>query len=119
MKTYSMGEAEAVIGVKAHVLRYWETIVPGIAPQKDESGKRIYTARDIERLSRLKHLIYEKKYTIEGARDALLAEEASSAESPSAARLKLLHQVSGLRAEMLDLYQALKRQPPPEAPPGA
>jgi DNA-binding transcriptional MerR regulator len=110
MKTYSIGEVEEIIGVKSHVLRYWETIVPGIAPQKDMSGRRIYTQRDIERFSRLKYLIQEKKFTIEGARNELMAEASDisgTAENSGGAltRAWLLKEVSGIRSALLDIYR--------------
>ncbi|MDR1786298.1 MAG: MerR family transcriptional regulator [Spirochaetaceae bacterium] len=114
MKTYGIGEVEAVLGVKAHVIRYWETVMPGIGPQKDDSGKRRYTLRDVERLSRLKHLIQDKIYTIEGARDALIAGEASLSEDPSGAAFTLLRQVRELRAGMMDLYHGLTEETSPD-----
>jgi DNA-binding transcriptional MerR regulator len=109
MKTYSIGEVEEIIGVKSHVLRYWETIVPGIAPQKDMSGRRIYTQRDIERFSRLKYLIQEKKFTIEGARNELIAEASDiSGEAQTGGALSragLLSTMSAIRSELLDIYR--------------
>ncbi|MBQ5472644.1 MAG: MerR family transcriptional regulator, partial [Treponema sp.] len=69
---YSIGQIEELTGVKAHILRYWEEVIPGFAPQKDVGGRRIYTQRELELVLRLKYLIYEKKYTIEGARDQLI-----------------------------------------------
>ena len=63
---YSIGQVEEITGVKAHVLRYWEEIIPGFAPQKDIGGRRIYSQRELELVMRLKFLIYEKKFTIEG-----------------------------------------------------
>ena len=59
---YSIGQVEEITGVKAHVLRYWEEIIPGFAPQKDIGGRRIYSQRELELVMRLKFLIYEKKF---------------------------------------------------------
>ena len=56
---YSIGQVEEITGVKAHVLRYWEEIIPGFAPQKDIGGRRIYSQRELELVMRLKFLIYE------------------------------------------------------------
>ena len=112
MKTYSIGEVEDIIGVKSHVLRYWETIVPGIAPQKDMSGRRIYSQRDIEKFSRLKYLIQEKKFTIEGARNEMMAEAsgisgAAENSGGALARAELLRNMSSIRSELLDIYRLL------------
>ncbi|GMO46851.1 MAG: MerR family transcriptional regulator [Treponemataceae bacterium] len=104
MKSCTIGEVENIIGVKAHVLRYWEEIIPGIAPQKDMSGRRIYSQRDIEKFSRLKYLIYEKKFTIEGARNQLISEAADIACAPEI-HGELLRQLSGTRAELLEIYR--------------
>ena len=74
MAGYLIGEVEEITGVKAHVLRYWEEVIPGIAPKKDLGGRRVYSSRDIQTIMRLKFLIQEKKFTIEGARSELIAE---------------------------------------------
>ena len=74
MATYSIGEIEELTGIKAHVLRYWEEVIPGFAPKKDMGGRRVYFDRDIQTIMRLKYLIQEKKFTIEGARSELIAE---------------------------------------------
>jgi DNA-binding transcriptional MerR regulator len=103
MKSYTIGEVEEIIDVKAHVLRYWETIVPGIAPQKDMGGRRIYSQRDIEKFSRLKYLIQERKFTIEGARNELISEAARACAGEIHA--ELLRQISDTRAELLDVYK--------------
>jgi DNA-binding transcriptional MerR regulator len=106
VKTYSIGEVEVFIGVKTHVLRYWETIIPGIAPQKDSSGRRNYSLRDIEKFSRLKFLIQQKKFTIEGARNELIAE--ASRVTASNAHAEILRLLSDLRSELIDLYRLTK-----------
>ena len=54
-------EYEELTGIKAHVLRYWEEVIPSIAPKKDLGGRRIYSQRNLETILRLKYLIYEKK----------------------------------------------------------
>ena len=55
---YSIGDVEALTGVKAHILRYWETIVPGIAPQKDFGGRRLYLQAEI---FNLREKIYDRR----------------------------------------------------------
>ena len=58
MATYSIGEIEELTGIKAHVLRYWEEVIPGFAPKKDMGGRRVYFDRDIQTIMRLKYLIH-------------------------------------------------------------
>lgn len=100
---YSIGQVEEITGVKAHILRYWEEIIPGFAPQKDIGGRRIYSQRELEFVMRLKFLIYEKKFTIEGARDQLIAEVDSVNDNA-----ELVHQISELRKDLTDLYFSIK-----------
>ena len=66
MGQYSIGDVEEISGIKAHVLRYWEEVIPSIRPRKDLGGRRVYSQRDLEVIFRLKYLISEKKFTIEG-----------------------------------------------------
>ena len=100
---YSIGQVEEIRGVKAHVLRYWEEIIPGFAPQKDIGGRRIYSQRELELVMRLKFLIYEKKFTIEGARDQLIAEVDSVNDNAD-----VIRQISELRKDLTDLYFEIK-----------
>ena len=68
---YSIGEVSDLLGVKQHVLRYWETQFPALKPKKNRAGNRIYKVRDIKFLLTLKNLLYEKGFTIAGARKKL------------------------------------------------
>ena len=68
---YSIGEVCQITGLKPHVLRYWETQFKGIVPVKNRAGNRAYRRREIEMVQLVKELLYEKKYTIEGARQRL------------------------------------------------
>lgn len=103
--TYTIGEVEEVSGVKANVLRYWETVIPGFAPRKDLGGRRIYTERELDIVLRLKHLIYERKFTIEGARNEIL-HEAEKYESKS----DLMQEIQELRTELTNLYLMIRKQ---------
>lgn len=72
--TYTIGQIEDLTGVKAHILRYWEEVVPGFTPQKDLTGRRVYSQREVDLILRLKFLINEKKFTAEGAGQQILEE---------------------------------------------
>ncbi|MEM8557531.1 MAG: MerR family transcriptional regulator [Bacteroidota bacterium] len=69
--TYSIGEVAKRTGVKAHTLRYWETEFDGLQPAKDDMGNRTYSEADIAFVERIRYLLYEAKYTQEGARQVL------------------------------------------------
>jgi len=68
---YSIGEVSRITGLPSSVLRFWETEFDGVRPAKNRAGKRIYRQIEIERILRIKKLLYEDRYTIEGARKAL------------------------------------------------
>ena len=68
---FRIGEVSKLTGLKQHVLRYWETEFPAVAPKKMGSNHRMYRRKDVESILEIKHLLYEKRYTIEGARKHL------------------------------------------------
>jgi DNA-binding transcriptional MerR regulator len=68
---FKIGEAARLVGVKPYVLRYWETEFKSVKPQKTRSQQRLYKKRDVELLLQIRHLLYDKRYTIEGARTRL------------------------------------------------
>jgi DNA-binding transcriptional MerR regulator len=71
---FRIGEVSDLVGVEPYVLRYWETEFPAVGPKKSDTGHRMYRRKEVELLLRIKHLLYEKKYTIEGARQFLHGE---------------------------------------------
>jgi DNA-binding transcriptional MerR regulator len=83
---FKIGEVCELVGVQAHVLRYWETEFPMLSPQKNRSGQRSYRRRDVEMAFRIKQLLYDEMFTIAGAKKKLQAE--MRGETP---RLKVVH----------------------------
>jgi DNA-binding transcriptional MerR regulator len=71
---FKIGEVCELAGVQAHVLRYWESEFPMLAPQKNRAGQRVYRKRDVEMALRIKELLYEDQYTIAGAKKRLTNE---------------------------------------------
>jgi DNA-binding transcriptional MerR regulator len=71
---FKIGEVCELAGVQAHVLRYWESEFPMLAPQKNRAGQRVYRKRDVEMALRVKELLYEDQYTIAGAKKRLANE---------------------------------------------
>jgi DNA-binding transcriptional MerR regulator len=80
---FRIGEVAHLIGVEPYVLRYWETEFTTLTPKKSGTGHRLYRRKEVELLLRIKELLYEKKYTIEGARKFLQG-EARGPKKPSA-----------------------------------
>jgi DNA-binding transcriptional MerR regulator len=78
---YKIREVCEIVGVEAHVLRFWETEFPALSPPKSKSGQRTYRPKDIELLLRIRKLLYEDGFTIAGARKQLGAEKSSAAST--------------------------------------
>jgi DNA-binding transcriptional MerR regulator len=68
---FKIGEAARLCAVKPYVLRYWETEFASLRPQKTRSQQRLYRPKDVELLLKIRHLLYEERFTIEGARGRL------------------------------------------------
>lgn len=100
---YTISEVEDLTGVKAHILRYWEEVIPGFNPQKDIGGRRTYTEREVELILRLKYLINEKRFTTEGARKQLISDAEATLNNEA-----LLREIHETRTELSDLYLYVK-----------
>lgn len=72
---YTIGETSKITGLKPHVLRYWETEFSQLNPIRRKGSNRKYTQKDIKLIKKIKYLLYEKKYTIEGAQKRLKSRE--------------------------------------------
>lgn len=109
---YRIGEVAEIVGVEPHVLRYWESEFHSIRPQKSRKGQRIYSRRDVERLLRVKDLLYTQGFTIAGARKRLRVAgwEPVSPDDPArrsvtelkSALLDVRQEVTGLLSELGD-----------------
>ena len=107
---YRIGEVAGIVGVEPHVLRYWETEFRSIRPQKSRKGQRIYSRKDVQKLLRVKDLLYGQGFTIAGARKRLRerGEEPVRPEEPlkraattmRQALLEVREDVAGLLSEL-------------------
>ncbi len=68
---YTIGEVASLVGEETHVLRYWETEFSGLWPRKNRAGNRVYTNEDIDLVFRIRRLLRDDKFTLEGARQQL------------------------------------------------
>jgi DNA-binding transcriptional MerR regulator len=106
---FRIGEVCALIKVQPHVLRYWETEFPMLAPQKNRAGQRVYRRKDVEMVFKIRDLLYEEKFTIAGAKRKLL----DDARGGNTAKAKPA-------GEQLSMESALGVEPPsPAATPPA
>lgn len=84
---FRVGETSTITGVPAYVLRFWETEFKRIKPKRTGSGHRLYRKQDVELILKIKYLLYEKKFTIEGARQYLMEKNAGEKKEPEAITL--------------------------------
>ena len=79
---FKIGEVCEIAGVKPFVLRYWETEFPELTPTKGAGGQRSYSRADVELILRIKHLLYEERFTVAGAKKRLAEEQGTPAATP-------------------------------------
>ena len=107
---FKIGEVCAIAGLKAHVLRYWETEFKQLKPPKARSSHRLYRKQDVEAVLRIKELLYEKRFTIAGAKQALKesGRRAKSDEDSDSSQLRLDFDPNDYKAALRAVYQELR-----------
>ncbi|MBN1770338.1 MAG: MerR family transcriptional regulator [Deltaproteobacteria bacterium] len=124
---FRIGEAADLLGVKPHVIRYWETEFRSIRPAKSRTGQRVYSRRDLEVLALVRNLLHEKRYTIDGARKVLrergiegaLGEARQDRETQGAAAAQELRRSLNTAAQTLTTAAARLESPLPSRKPSA
>jgi len=114
---YSIGEVCELTGLKPHVLRYWESQFPELKPYKNRAGNRVFRPQEIEMVLLVKQLLYEEKFTLEGARKRL--REMKRLGSLESERQEVLAPglVQGIREELESLREILTLPEEEEASP--
>ena len=77
---FKVGEVSKIVDVPAYVLRFWETEFKRIKPKRTSSGQRLYRKSDVELILQIKYLLYEKRFTIQGAKQHLKAKAVGKGE---------------------------------------
>ena len=104
----SISEVSEMVGVKPHVLRYWETQFSMLRPKKNRAGNRMYRPEEVKMLLRIKELLYDRRFTIAGARRRLLDERKEPAVPQvemgfaDAEKRLVLHEVKTELRQLLD-----------------
>jgi DNA-binding transcriptional MerR regulator len=99
---FKISEVCEIVGVEPYVLRFWESEFPNFAPEKSKAGHRIYKRKDVENVLRIKELLYDRGFTIAGARKQLSRSRRSRQE-----RDQILMQI---RKELQDILTLLRRR---------
>ena len=111
---YSIGDVSEITGLKQYVLRFWETEFSVLKPGKNKAGNRIYKDKDIKVIRQIKSLLYDKKYTIKGAKQYMLDHYSNEQNNTKVLKIsnnndeKLLVDLKAKLQESLDLINKLK-----------
>ena len=100
----SISEVSELVGVKPHVLRYWETQFTMLKPRKNRAGNRMYRPEEIKLLYTIKELLYARRYTIAGARKTLLTER----KAPTG-QIDIGFKEAGRKVTLTEIKEDLKR----------
>ena len=110
---YSIREVAEYSGVKAHVLRYWAQEFPTLRPKKNRAGNRSYRPRDIEEILKIRKLLYEDGFKIDGARKLLRSTpekvEQISLLGDQPDRAARRAKVAQLKREVKDLLEFIRK----------
>tara|TARA_Y100001968_G_C19077872_1_gene581572 strand:+ start:290 stop:652 length:363 start_codon:yes stop_codon:yes gene_type:complete len=108
---YSIGEVSELTNLKAYILRYWETEFSLLKPPKNRAGNRTYRQKDIEIILEIKDLLYNKKFTIEGARGVLQGRDSISESTknvdPFNEKQKLI--IQKIKKELENILMIIKK----------
>lgn len=110
---FKIGEVAEIVGVAAHVLRYWESEFSIIKPQKSRSQQRVYRRKDVENLLRIKHLLYERKFTIAGARQELRQGAAKVERAEVSGVYQARQSLARVREQLASLAATVRAEPAP------
>src|SRR5215813_11666183 len=100
---FKISEVCDIVGVEPYVLRFWETEFPNFAPEKSKAGHRVYKKKDVENVLRIKELLYDRGFTIAGARKHLN-------KSKQASKMDRNQVVARMRKELQDILTLLRRK---------
>jgi DNA-binding transcriptional MerR regulator len=98
---YSIGEVADMFEVNSSLIRFWEKEFPQLQPRKNNRGNRVYNKKDIELFRKIHHLVKEKGYTLEGAKNALRKRQVLDSNETLAGKL------SRVRTELMNIANSL------------
>jgi DNA-binding transcriptional MerR regulator len=120
---FRIGEVCRLLSLEAYVLRFWETEFPMLSPTKGANGRRMYRKKDVEMVLTIKHLLYDRGFTIAGAKRVLTSRKREDADpgvlpktpSEKVAKQQSLHspppeKLDQVRAELHNILTILSRR---------
>jgi DNA-binding transcriptional MerR regulator len=99
---YSIGEVADMFEVNASLIRFWEKEFPQLQPRKNSRGNRVYSKKDLELFKKIHHLVKEKGFTLEGAKNALRTKTEPTAHEAITDRLL------SIRSELVSIASSLQ-----------
>lgn len=108
---FKIGEVAKLLGLKPHVIRYWESEFPTLRPKKNPSGQRIYAKADIEAIVEIKNLLYNERYTISGAKRLLARQKKTPPTAASQHEAVRTQALGRLKSSVLELLKLLNQSP--------
>jgi len=107
---FRIGELARLAGIKPYVLRFWETEFPGLGPKKSGTGHRLYRRKDVELVLEIKRLLYEKRFTIEGARKSMETRGKGEAARPAKPVKKEKVVQTDLFADQPSMFETVRQE---------
>lgn len=107
---FRIGEVSRLAGIKPYVLRFWETEFSSLGPKKSGKGHRLYRRKDVELVLEIKRLLYEKRYTIEGARKYLESRPREALGKPSLAARKGKRSQGDLFSDSAPVIERIRKE---------
>ena len=101
-KYFRIGEVSEIAGLEAYVLRFWETEFKSINPKRTDAGQRLYSQKDVQLILTIKNLLYEEKFTIQGAKKHLSISASEKKQRPNHLTLEQL------KSELVEIKNLLK-----------
>ena len=107
---FNISEAAFLCGVEAHVLRFWESKFTVLSPAKRRGGRRFYNHQDIKIIRHIRHLLYDKGFTIQGAKLHLQEQRQQASEPVVVAKASATMSVNDIVAELKQMLQLMKSE---------
>jgi len=107
---FRIGEVARIAGIKPYVLRFWETEFSSLGPKKSGTGHRLYRRKDVEQVLEIKRLLYEKRFTIEGARKFLESRAKVQPVQVAANRVKTKKVQGDLFSDSSPVLEAVRKE---------
>lgn len=99
---YSIGEVSKMFDVNNSLIRFWEKEFEIIQPKKNKKGNRLFTKKDVENLKVIYHLVKERGYTLQGAKDKLKDNKEDVADN-----VEVVEHLEHLKSFLLELKKSL------------